>query len=146
MIIVENLALIIVLYLTGEIMCYAASCNPTCGKCRPKRIILAQCEQCGTECSLCREEYLLLFNLPHKANVMEKKIIERGGAVMPHCKTCGEDMTETFRKAVEPLPCSKSQIICGFPCGGRIEPHRDGIPQCPNMVPVGRYVPENAGE
>lgn len=71
---------------------------------------------------------------------MEKKLIERGGVSTPLCKFCGADMTEVFRSAVEPLPCEKSQIICGFPCGGRTEPHREGVAQCVHMVPVGKLL------
>lgn len=119
-------------------MCYAASCNPTCGKCRPKRIVEAPCPSCGAVGTIGREEFLLLFDLPHRKNVMDEKIIERGGPAAPSCKFCGADMAEAFRKAVEPLPCEKSRIVCGFPCGGRMEPYREGAARCVHMVPVGK--------
>lgn len=123
-------------------MCYAASCDPRCGKCRPRRIVEAACPACGHLGSITREEYLLLFDLPHKRNVMEEKIIERGGVEHPVCPMCGADLVETFRAAVVPKPCHVSRIVCGFPCGRCNEPFREGCLPCPTMVPVGKLPAE----
>jgi hypothetical protein len=117
-------------------MCYAASCNPTCGKCRPKRIIQASCPVCGKTEEMTREEYLLFFNLPHRRNVMDRKIIEEGGPSTPRCAMCGADMTALFKEAVKPLPCRKSRVVCGYPCGGCNEPYREGAMPCAQMVPL----------
>ena len=119
-------------------MCYASSCNPTCGNCRPKRLIEAYCPACGATNSLNREEYLIVFKLPHKKNVLEKKILERGGVPRPSCKQCGADMYDVFDAAVTPEPCTKSRVICGFPCGRHVEPYVEGSMPCPTMVPVGK--------
>lgn len=119
-------------------MCYAASCNPTCGKCKPKRIIQAACPACGKVEEMSREEYLLLFDLPHRHTVMDRKIMEKGGPAKPECSMCDTDMTESFRDAVEPLPCQKSRVLCGYPCGGRTEPYREGVSPCMQMVPLGK--------
>lgn len=91
---------------------------------------------CGAECSITREEYLLLFKLPHKKTVLEKKLLEKGKVTMPVCSHCGADLTEAFRRAVEPAPCTRSGVVCGFPCGARTEPYREGALPCPQMVPV----------
>lgn len=119
-------------------MCYAASCNPTCGKCRPKRIVEATCPQCGGACSMGREEYLLFFGLPHKHSVIDEKILARGGSAAPTCKFCGADMVKPFKDAVVPEVCKKSQVLCGFPCGGRFEEPRKGVRPCQHMVPLKR--------
>ena len=85
-----------------------------------------------------REEYLLLFDLPHKKNILEQKIIERGGVEEPTCMMCGQPLTDAFKAAVEPRACSVSRIVCGFPCGRSEEPYREGSLPCPTMVPVGK--------
>ena len=119
-------------------MCYAASCNPLCGRCRPRRIVEVGCPQCGAPRSMTREEYLVYFGLPHRRSVLERKIEERGGAEAPRCESCGKDLTEAFRGAVAPAPCHLQRVICGFPCGRRDEPRKDGTPPCATMVPLGR--------
>lgn len=119
-------------------MCYAASCNPLCGQCRPKRIVEASCPQCGAPRSMTREEYLIYFDLPHRASVLERKMLERGGVETPRCESCGCDMTEAFRAAVQPAPCRLHRVICGFPCGRSAEPHKEGTPPCKTVVPLGR--------
>lgn len=98
-------------------MCYAASCNPLCGDCRPKRIVQAPCPQCSHVCSITRDEYLVLFNLPHKQSVMDRKIQERGGVERPACPACGADMLDAFDAAVTPAVCKGNRVVCGFPCG-----------------------------
>ena len=119
-------------------MCYAASCNPRCGDCRPRRIIDATCPVCGMENEMGREEFLILSGRPHKPSIMERKMIERGGVEEPTCRICGTNLLEAFEAAVVPLPCTRSRITCGFPCGRRNEPHIDGVPPCLHMVPMGK--------
>ncbi len=119
-------------------MCYAASCNPACGKCRPKRIVEIACPECGAPNSITREEYLLLFDLPHRKSILDTKLIERGGIGTPSCKACGRDLTLAYEEAVNPAPCHLQRIICGFPCGRSIEPHKDDTPPCRTMVPLGK--------
>lgn len=118
-------------------MCYAASCNPRCGNCRPKRIVDAVCPECHFPNEMSREEYLLYFDLPHTKSIIEEKIIERGGPAKPVCKSCGRDLTEAFRAAVTPRPCHENRVICGFPCGRADGPYREGSLPCPTMVPLG---------
>ena len=67
-------------------------------------------------------------------------MVERGEIHLPVCDYCGYDLLDTFREVVQPAPCTRSRIICGFPCGRRNESHIDGVPQCPHMVPVGKLV------
>lgn len=86
-----------------------------------------------------REEYLNIFDLPHRKNILEKKLLERGSIKDPVCPICGHDLMETFREAVQPLPCQKSRVVCGYPCGGRFDPYVEGGPKCQTMVPVGTY-------
>lgn len=119
-------------------VCYAASCDPRCGKCRPKRIVETKCPVCGHLCSITREEYLLLFDLPHKRNVMEEKILEHGGVERPVCSMCGSDMKEAFRVSVSPKPCRANRVVCGFPCGRSDDPYKEGRLPCTTMVPVGK--------
>ena len=122
-------------------MCYASACNPTCGKCRPKGIIEVVCPECGVICRMTREEYLIYFELPHRKTVFDRKIIERGGVQPPVCETCNAALTETFRAAVSPLPCRKSGVMCGYPCGGRFDQPSANGASCPTVVPVGKYDP-----
>lgn len=119
-------------------MCYAASCNPSCGQCRPKRIFTVHCPDCGAPREVTREEYLILFDLPHRKNPIERKLIERGAGETPYCKGCGRDLTETVRGAIVPAPCRAQRILCGFPCGRSSEPEREGAMPCPTMVPLQR--------
>ena len=119
-------------------MCYAASCNPLCGDCRPKRIVQARCPSCGFTNEMSRDEYLYLFELPHRKGIADQKIAERGGVELPECIACGSDLTETFRLAVEPAECNSNRVVCGFPCGRRHDPYREDARPCPTMVPLGK--------
>lgn len=115
-------------------MCYA--CNPSCGRCRPKRVISIECPQCGAPHSLKREEFLLLFDLPHNLSILEKKMIERGGVAAPVCETCGADLADAYRSAMPPAPCRRYGIICGYPCGRSGEEPESGQSDCAFMVPM----------
>lgn len=116
-------------------MCYACS---SCGLCKPKRVISIMCPACGAPHTLKREEFLLLFDLPHRLNVLEKHMLERGGVPDPVCSVCGTTLTETFDAAVTPRPCKSSGIVCGYPCGrSEEEPDADAAP-CPFQVPLGK--------
>lgn len=119
-------------------MCYAASCNPLCGDCRPRRIVQARCPDCGFTNEMSRDEYLYLFELPHRKGVADQKIAERGGVEPPFCKACGAAMAEAFQAAVEPAECHSNRVICGFPCGRSKDPYREDARPCPTMVPLGR--------
>ena len=117
-------------------MCYASSCNPECGRCKPRRIVRIRCPKCAASCTVGREEYLIASGLPHKRNIIEEKILERGGPGELRCETCGAPLIDTFREAVTPLPCTFSGIVCGYPCGNHTsKPPRSGH-RCPNMVPL----------
>ena len=122
-------------------MCYASSCDPRCGKCRPKRLVEAACPVCGFTNSMTREEYLLFFELPHEKNILEQKLIERGGVQAPTCTMCGAGLTPTFAAAVQPRECLRNCIVCGFPCGRCEEPYQEGLLPCSTMVPVGKLQP-----
>lgn len=117
-------------------MCYA--CNPSCGRCKPKRVISVECPECAAPSSLKREEYLLLFGLPHRLNILEKHMLERGGVPEPVCPYCATPLLETFRAAVEPAVCKTSGIVCGYPCGRAAEEPRPGDAPCAFMVPLGK--------
>lgn len=119
-------------------MCYASSCNPLCGDCRPKRIVQISCPECTATNSITRDEYLVLFDLPHRKSVMDKKIAERGGVERPTCTVCGADLLQAFDDAVTPAECKGNRVICGFPCGRRNDPYREGSRPCATMVPVGK--------
>ncbi|MBO4353013.1 MAG: hypothetical protein J5818_05925 [Eggerthellaceae bacterium] len=119
-------------------MCYAASCNPRCGNCRPKGIVEARCSQCGLDNEMSREEYLILFDLPHKKSILELKMLERGGVESPVCASCGADMKAAFEGAVVPKECKSNRVICGFPCGRADDPYREDALPCPTMVPLGK--------
>lgn len=122
-------------------MCYA--CNPTCGRCRPKRTISVECPTCAAPASLRREEYLLLFDLPHEKNVLEQRLLERGGVSAPVCRVCGGKLTEAFRRAVVPAACKQNGIMCGYPCGRCDEPPEPGAPLCPYAVPLDELLAES---
>lgn len=119
-------------------MCYAASCNPLCGDCRPKRIVQVRCPECGAVAQMTRDEYLLYFDLPHRKSVLEQKIVERGGVPDPLCGQCGAALTEAFRAEIQPAECKSNRILCGFPCGRKSDPYREGSRGCPTMVPLGK--------
>ena len=119
-------------------MCYASSCNPRCGDCRPKRIIDAACPECGAGNEMTREAYLNVFGLPHKKTILEKKMLERGDVKPPVCAICGADLFDAFKAAVQPAACMRSRIICGYPCGRHVEEYREDAGHCPHMVPVGK--------
>lgn len=88
-----------------------------------------------------REEYLIYFGLPHRKNVLEQRIIDRGGVGAPACASCGLDLAEAFRDAVHPAACRPSGIVCGFPCGRKDDPYRPDAGACPTMVPLGKAEP-----
>ena len=119
-------------------MCYASSCQPLCGKCKPPRLKAAHCPECGQENYIGREEFLILTELPHRENLIEKKLMERGGVEWPVCTGCGTDLEDAFRAAVVPLACTRSAITCGWPCGLHVEPRQKTGNPCPNMVPLGK--------
>ena len=114
-------------------MCYA--CNPQCGTCKPKKIVAAPCKFCGTEVALKREEFLVLFDLPCRDTILIRKLREKGVDV-PRCSTCGNDASDALCEAMPPAPCTRSRIVCGFPCGRRNDPCEEGAAPCPFMVPV----------
>ena len=117
-------------------MCYAASCNPSCGQCRPKRIFTVNCPDCGAPREITREEYLILFDLPHRKNLVERKRLERGPVETPRCRGCGRDLTESVRAAITPADCLNQKIVCGYPCGRASEPAREQALPCPTIVPL----------
>lgn len=128
-------------------MCYAASCDPRCGLCRPRRIVEADCPRCGAPHVMTREEYLVYFELPHRPSIMEKKMLERGAVEAPRCTSCGYDLEEVFEVAVSPEPCSLQQVLCGFPCGRRNESRREDTSPCQTMVPLARLEnPDDEGQ
>jgi hypothetical protein len=86
-----------------------------------------------------REEFLIVTGLPHRRNIIEEKLFERGGVSVPKCHNCGEDLTESFKQAVQPLPCTYSGIICGYPCGNHTSLRARNGYHCPNMVPLGKF-------
>ena len=81
----------------------------------------------------------MLFDLPHKPNILEKKMLERGGVPAPICTVCGNELTSTYEKAVKPEPCLFQNVICGYPCGRNNEDADPDTPRCQNMVPLGRF-------
>ena len=83
-----------------------------------------------------REEYLNIYNLPHRKSILEKKLLEGGKITPPRCKECGCDLIEVMKPLVEPAPCRANRVICGYPCGRRDEPYREGAKPCPTMVPL----------
>lgn len=90
-----------------------------------------------------REEYLILFDLPHRKCVLDRKILERGGVDDPLCKMCHHPLRRTYEHAVKAEPCHLQKIICGFPCGRKDERREDAAPPCRTMVPLGRYEEES---
>lgn len=115
-------------------MCYA--CNPMCGRCKPKRAVSVTCPRCGAPASLKREEYLLLFDLPHEKNILERRMEANGGVERPVCEVCGADLVPAFRAAVEPAECGPAQIVCGYPCGRAAEAFDPQAAPCPFRVPL----------
>lgn len=124
-------------------MCYA--CNPECGRCKPKRIVAVSCPSCGAPATLRREEHLLLFGLPHRRNMLEERLLRRGGVAAPSCKLCGQGLVEAFRQAVAPAICRRFGIVCGYPCGRNDEDPQPGVAQCPFMVPLGKLENDTSG-
>ena len=122
-------------------MCYASSCNPLCGNCRPKRIVHVSCPECGAHAQMSREEYLVFFGLPFRKNILAEKIAERGVAE-PTCSCCGANLVETFRKAVAPEECKSNGVICGFPWGIKYDPYGVDAVRGPTIVPLGRVTTE----
>ena len=116
-------------------MCYA--CNPQCGRCKPRRSVSVNCPVCKAVNSMRREEFLLLFELPHRKNALESKLLERGGVAEPTCALCGEALRDTFEAAVTPRECTRIGIVCGYPCGLVDQPPQS-IEKCPFMVPLER--------
>ncbi len=117
-------------------MCYAGSCNPACGKCRPRRILEVACPACGEQNQITREEYLLVTRMPHEPNIIERKLLERGRVEPPRCSRCGAELLKAYQEKYPPLPCTKCNIICGFPCGQRVTPYDPATSRCPAKVPL----------
>lgn len=85
-----------------------------------------------------REEFLIVFDLPHRQNIVEKKLRERGTMPQPICRSCGQDLKSEYQAAVPPSPCLNQQVICGFPCGRSVDPKTADTVPCPTVVPLGR--------
>lgn len=118
-------------------------CFPTCGRCRPVSIVTFACPECGKPDSTTREGYLMHTGRPHKLADFEKMMHEENAGRPLRCKECGCDLTETLQQRVIPASCKRSQILCGFPCGRRVQ---DADPEnpCSTMVPMGDYREEAA--
>ena len=117
-------------------MCYAGHCNPECDKCSPREIVAVNCPSCGTKNTLERVRYLRHFDLPHHQDIVEKKVLEMFPDEPLACTGCGINLEEVFDDAVQPLPCMRSGILCGFPCGRHVEQPDDSKPRCKTMVPL----------
>lgn len=87
-----------------------------------------------------REAYLIVFGLPHRQTILEKKMLERGGVMPPVCAICGADLHDAFEAAVQPTACTRNRIICGYPCGRHVEEYCEDAGPCPHMVPLGKLV------
>lgn len=125
-------------------MCYAGNCNPICDKCSPKKLVQIACPHCGTTNQVEREEYLLHFGLPHRLNMIERKMKERGFTCDMSCSMCGKDLEEVYAAAVEPRVCKRIGIICGYPCGRSSEEPTENNRTCNTMVPLGK-APQSDG-
>lgn len=119
-------------------MCYAGNCNPECGTCRPKRLVVIDCPICGARNSIQREEFLHHFGLPHRMSIMEKKMLERGMDYSMECISCGHDLTQDYKDSISPKPCKRVVIVCGFPCGRCVEEPTGANGSCNTAVPLGR--------
>lgn len=117
-------------------MCYAGHCNPECDKCSPKEVVTVACPACGMRNSLERVRYLRHFGLPHNPTIVEKKVLEMFPDAPLACTACGHDLEQAFDDAMEPLPCTRSGILCGFPCGRHVEEPDPSRPRCKTMVPL----------
>lgn len=117
-------------------MCYAGNCNPECGQCRPKRLLVISCPNCGARCAVTREQYLNHFDLPHKKDIMEIKALERGLDLGMSCKACGADIEGAFRAAMPEKVCKRMGVVCGYPCGRADEEPTDTNAVCNTCVPM----------
>ena len=94
------------------------------------------CPKCGKAKVLSREECLTRLGRKHRKDSILAPAVDYSGPLL--CTECGLDLQKTLEDAVEPLPCIRSHIICGYPCGAREKKLLDGEAKCRNMVPMGR--------
>ena len=119
-------------------MCYAGHCNPECDKCSPKEVVAVTCPSCGTRNTLDRYHYLRHFDLPHAQDIVERKVLAMSPDTSLACTACDADLEDVYDDAITPLPCTRSGIVCGFPCGRHAEQPDPSKPRCKTMVPLKR--------
>ena len=120
-----------------DVMCWG--CKPTCNNCKPAEQLFVVCPSCGMPQGFTRSQFLMYFDLPHRINDAEAKMRGEWDGQMPLCPACGFALADELRRAVSPLPCVKSHIVCGYPCGQRKTLLPRGGKPCSKMVPLARY-------
>lgn len=121
-------------------MCWG--CSPYCGNCYPAQKKTVVCPECGKVLTLTREECLMYLGLSHRMTEKEKQMHKERAGEQPLCKHCGKKLLEELKEVVEPMPCSRSRIICGYPCGRRVDNYATGDDRCKDMVPLAHYNPD----
>ena len=112
------------------------TCNLFCGGCRPARLKAVLCPNCGKAIVLSRDECLTRLNRKYrKDSTMAPTVDCSKGLICAGCKT---DLMPALEKTVEPLPCIRSGILCGWPCGLREKPLEPGEQKCQYMVPMAK--------
>jgi len=114
-------------------MCEA--CMPMCGACKPAKIVIVLCPVCGKGTMVSREDCLLHLKRPFKG---ARSAESSGGGGPILCKHCAADLGEEVERAIQPLPCKYSGIVCGYPCGKRDRERSPDDPPCGSQVPMGR--------
>ena len=94
------------------------------------------CPECGRAMVLSREECLVRLGRKHRKSSNLAPKADYSEPLL--CASCGRNLQGVLEDAIEPLPCARSQIVCGYPCGAREKPSLPGESKCQNMVPMGR--------
>lgn len=117
-------------------MCWG--CKPTCGNCKPPLHFYVQCPSCGHPHKVTREDYLCLMGYPHKRTAEERARTSEQVEQSFACTQCGSSVAGEAKGSIEPKPCAKSNIICGYPCGQRDSKQGAEGKRCEKMVPLRR--------
>ena len=72
---------------------------------------------------------------PHVLSEYEEKMHRENAGLPRLCKECGADLSAALQELVKPVACSRSMIVCGFPCGRHVQDFDEQDP-CATQVPM----------
>ena len=108
------------------------SCSIFCGRCRPAPFVSIVCPTCGHRNEIAREECIKVLGY------RDRKSGKAPAGYSTHCPECGVALNELVAEHVKPLDCTRSGIVCGYPCGKHWKKFVPGDLVCEKQVPLGK--------